>query len=250
MLGMDYQTQRREAEMAHEGWRKGDASLLPDMVWSQPAAREMMEHRMGYPFGRPDLLRPSLAALESPLPTRAPQACGGLALPEPRLPEPIITPALPVGRVEPMVTPEVRGPSVHELAERFERPPVVSGSMEGFTVHPSISIGPVTLTADRVYEDAPYHTDRRRPGKSAAPVKGQGLLDKSIPVKDTSSRRVAVTDEGEIVVFDRTLEESNLFHGHIQSWQDLEQRKAHDIMSTLVKNGNYSAKGKFIKGSE
>ncbi|MDP3935516.1 MAG: colicin E3/pyocin S6 family cytotoxin, partial [Alphaproteobacteria bacterium] len=139
---------RREVELAHEGWRKGDASLLPDMVWSQPAARDMMERQMGYPFGRPDLAPAAVIQLESPLPTRAPQACGGMDIPVPGKPDPMITP-MPAPRIpEPLVTPEVRGSSVRESAERFERPPVVSGSMDGFTVHPSISIGPVTLTAD------------------------------------------------------------------------------------------------------
>jgi hypothetical protein len=78
-----------------DGWRRGDASLLPDMVWSQPAAREMMERQMGYPFGRPELAPSAVASLESPLPTRGTVGCEGLTLPEPRLPEPMITPALP-----------------------------------------------------------------------------------------------------------------------------------------------------------
>ncbi|MDP3935528.1 MAG: colicin E3/pyocin S6 family cytotoxin, partial [Alphaproteobacteria bacterium] len=179
---------RREVELAHEGWRKGDASLLPDMVWSQPAARDMMERQMGYPFGRPDLAPSAVIQLESPLPTRAHQACGGMDIPVPGKPDPMITP-MPAPRLpEPMVTPEVRGPSVHELAERFERPPVVSGSMEGFTVHPSISIGPVTLTAD----DTSYVQPRVHPApelleafpeaiiapKRKTPVKGGGGLRK------------------------------------------------------------------------
>lgn len=114
---------------------------------------------MGYPFGRPDLARSSAVALESPLPVRNPGACGGIALPEQRRPEPMITPVPAPTRLEPMVTPEVRGPSVRELRERFERPPVVSGHMEGFTPHPADPAGPVTLTAD----DSSYVQPRAHP---------------------------------------------------------------------------------------
>lgn len=133
MLGMDYQTQRREVDLAYEGWRKGDASLLPDMVWSQPAAREMMEQQMGYPFGRPDLAPSAVTCLESPLPTWAPQACGGLnipvqgkpeplitPIPAPRMPEPMVTPIPAQKRPDPMITPVCDAPA---------------GLTEGFDIH-------------------------------------------------------------------------------------------------------------------
>lgn len=66
MLGIDYQTQKRVLALACERWLKGDPSLLPDIVWSQPGSRDMMEREMGYPFGRPDLAPATATQLESP----------------------------------------------------------------------------------------------------------------------------------------------------------------------------------------
>ncbi|MDP3935526.1 MAG: colicin E3/pyocin S6 family cytotoxin [Alphaproteobacteria bacterium] len=105
------------------------------MVWSQPAAREMMEHQMGYPFGRPDLAPSAVIQLESPLPTRAPQACGGMDIPVPGKPDPMITP-MPAPRIpEPLVTPmpEQRRPEPM-ITPMYDAP---AGLTEGFDIHRS-----------------------------------------------------------------------------------------------------------------
>jgi hypothetical protein len=261
MLGMDYRTQQREVDMAYEGWRKGDASLLPDIVWSQPAAREMMERQMGYPFGRPELKGSSSAVnIESALPTRAPQACGGIEIPTQRKPEPISTPVhnpAPVHVVTPM--PEQRRPE--PMVTPIQQPAVQTP--EGFDIHrptledlikykkvESVSEEYAPTYKNGVYVPAQYHV-HQRPGKSPAPVNGQELLDKAIKVGD---RFIAVTQNGEVVIFNIELEKedgqpADVYHGYVTNYKDVLTRHD-DIKKALENKGYFTKKGRFIKGSE
>ena len=75
--------------------------------------------------------------------------------------------------------------------------------------------------------------------KSAAPVDGQASLDKSVPIKPTTTRRVSV--EGDhFVVFDETT--PGVFHGHIRGLNDLTP----SMKSALIKNGLTNNRGKIL----
>ncbi len=72
-----------------------------------------------------------------------------------------------------------------------------------------------------IYEDAPYHGRKDNGLKSKGPINGQGALDNSVQIRDTSNCRGGISD-GEFVVLSRTAE--GMYHGHVRTWQDLTQR--------------------------
>ena len=103
----------------------------------------------------------------------------------------------------------------------------------------------------RVYEDNPKHkdtptVDSKGRAVSSAPTNGQGALDNSVQVKNTSPRRVGVDpDTGEFVVLDRHTESAGegqpeRYHGHTRPWQGLNQQQQNALRrSGLVdKKGN------------
>ncbi|EHU9649354.1 hypothetical protein K7P65_002531 [Enterococcus faecalis] len=95
--------------------------------------------------------------------------------------------------------------------------------------------------ANGKYEDAPYHNKNQgNATKSKAPKNGQKALDNSYEIKNTSKRRISVSD-GEFVVLDET--SNGLFHGHVRKWEEL----TNEMKSILQKNGLVNKKGKILK---
>ncbi len=88
------------------------------------------------------------------------------------------------------------------------------------------------------YEKAPYHNKGNRV-KSAAPKNGQESLDKSVPIKSTTTRKVS-TDGNDFVVFDETT--PKVFHGHVRTWSELTQ----SMKNALIKAGLANSKGKIL----
>ena len=86
------------------------------------------------------------------------------------------------------------------------------------------------------YEKAPYH-NRGNSIKNAAPKDGQGALDNSIPIGDTTSRRIGISSE-EFVVFDET--SPGVFHGHVRTWDEL----TNTMKSIFIKSGKVTKKGR------
>jgi RHS repeat-associated protein len=95
------------------------------------------------------------------------------------------------------------------------------------------------------YQKAPYHGTENGILKSKAPTDGQGALDVSLQIKETSPRRIGVDySTNEFVVFDKTLD--NTYHGHVRTWNQLHQ----DMKNTLIKNGMADSKGKILTGTQ
>ena len=90
------------------------------------------------------------------------------------------------------------------------------------------------------YEDAPYHHINSRGNKNPAPKNGQKALDNSIQIKETSPRRIGIS-ENEIVVLDKTLE--GIYHGHVRSWSELLE----PMKNALIKAGLVNQAGKILK---
>lgn len=90
------------------------------------------------------------------------------------------------------------------------------------------------------YEDASYHTSKGNSVKSAKPIDGQHALDNSFEFKDTSPRRIAVSN-GQFVVMDQT--SPGIFHGHVREWDDLRQK----MKNVLIKNKVVKPNGKIIR---
>nr|WP_321840119.1 RHS repeat-associated core domain-containing protein [Paraburkholderia bannensis] len=120
----------------------------------------------------------------------------------------------------------------------------LAGGINAFTYAPNpISwIDPLGLA--RIYKDAPYHGTTDNAVKSKAQINGQGALDNSVQVKDTSPRRVGVDAENnELVVMDKTRTHANRdeeFHGRVRCWCDLHN----DQQSALRRAGKVTSKGK------
>jgi hypothetical protein len=101
------------------------------------------------------------------------------------------------------------------------------------------------------YENAPYHKKTNNPVKNKAPHpdKAQAQLESSIQIKPSGPRRVAVTEDGEIVIFSKTIERPDgtiVYHGHVlESYAEASQ----DIKTALQKAKFFKENGKFIKGS-
>jgi len=87
-----------------------------------------------------------------------------------------------------------------------------------------------------IYEGASYHHANSNGKKSPAPPDGQKALDKSIRVKSTSLRRVAIFDDFFVV-----LDSSNalstsgepLYHGHIRTYFEDLDRDTKNILKRL-----------------
>lgn len=88
------------------------------------------------------------------------------------------------------------------------------------------------------YEKAGYHNKGNKV-KSAAPKNAQEALDKSVPIKTTTTRRVSV-DGDQFVVFDET--SPGVFHGHVRTWSELTQV----MKNALVKAGLAKRNGKIL----
>jgi hypothetical protein len=90
------------------------------------------------------------------------------------------------------------------------------------------------------YEGAPYHHVNSKGDKNPGPVDGQSALDNSILIKDTSPRRIGIS-QGQIVILDKTNE--GVYHGHVRDWGELDE----SMQRKLIKEGLTNQKGKIIK---
>ncbi len=97
------------------------------------------------------------------------------------------------------------------------------------------------------YEWNPKHPKWTKDGPtgvraSKAPKNGQGALDHSLQIKDTSPRRVGIDyDTGEFVIFDSHA--PGKYHGHIREWDQLEQSQK----NTLIQAGMADRRGKILR---
>lgn len=95
---------------------------------------------------------------------------------------------------------------------------ILPNSGDGGSILPGASASkPAGSMGQLKYEPAPYHGRKDTPWKSRGPTNGQESLDNSVPISDTTTRRVGIDyKEKEFVIFDEHLE--GIFHGHIRSW--------------------------------
>ncbi|HHW7506535.1 TPA: VENN motif pre-toxin domain-containing protein [Mannheimia haemolytica] len=94
-------------------------------------------------------------------------------------------------------------------------------------------------TNNFIFDKAPYHSKVGNSIKSANPTFGQEVLNESIQVKATSTRRVGVDKlTGEYAVFDQT--EKNIYHGHVRNWNELTT----EMKNALKEAGLVNDKGK------
>ncbi|OJG90995.1 hypothetical protein RV15_GL000991 [Enterococcus silesiacus] len=91
-----------------------------------------------------------------------------------------------------------------------------------------------------VYKDADYHTGKGNSVKSKKPKNGQDALDNSLPLKDTTKRRISLSDD-EFVVIDSSGD--GTFHGHVRTWDELSPK----MKAILQKAGLVNKKGKIIR---
>lgn len=95
------------------------------------------------------------------------------------------------------------------------------------------------------YVGADYHRQQATATKNPAPRNGQAALDNSLPVTETSTRRVGIDyDAEEFVVFDET--SPGEFHGHVRSWEELRD----EMKNVLIKSGMVTRRGKIIPGGQ
>jgi hypothetical protein len=72
------------------------------------------------------------------------------------------------------------------------------------------------------YEASPKHGSTQQGNVAKAPEDGAAALETSVPIKDTSSRRIGVDKvNDEIVVLDETHPGQAVFHGHVRDWSQL-----------------------------
>lgn len=89
------------------------------------------------------------------------------------------------------------------------------------------------------YEESPKHSAKKRGNIGRKPSNGQADLDRSVRLKRTSPRRIAV-DSGtaEFVVFDKTM--AGVYHGHVRSWTEL----TGNMKDVLMRKGLVTRRGK------
>lgn len=89
------------------------------------------------------------------------------------------------------------------------------------------------------YEPNPKHGKQQQGNVSPEPTNGQAALDRAVPFRKTSPRKVGVDPAtGEIVVFHP--HRANQYHGHVRSWSSLSQQ----MRNALIKSGQTNRRGK------
>lgn len=107
----------------------------------------------------------------------------------------------------------------------------------------SVSVSPAegegkNPTGSLVYEPSPKHA-QPGPGVGTEPTNPEELLQQSVPVKATSTQRIAYDPTtGEIVVFRET--NPGVYHGYVVEYLDLAQ----DQRNALYKAGLVNLRGK------
>lgn len=139
--------------------------------------------------------------------------------------------------------------SVENIAQKLVEEPVTVYNFQVEEFH-TYHVGNVSLLVHNAeypkppqYDKALYHNKGEKIKgaklKSAAPKDGQSSLNKSIPVKPTTTRRISVEGD-KFVVFDET--SPGIFHGHIREWSQLT-----DAMKNALKNaGVVNKRGKIL----
>jgi len=103
---------------------------------------------------------------------------------------------------------------------------------------------------NKTYHDAGYHsqngyTQGYNGGiKSPAPIDGQAALNNSFQVKDSSPRRIGISNN-QFVILDQTL--PGEYHGHVRTWKELTKRQdMNEVRDLLIKKRFVSKKGKIL----
>lgn len=84
-----------------------------------------------------------------------------------------------------------------------------------------------------------YHGKKGNPIKSRALINGQEALNNSLPINQSTTRRIGIS-QGEFVVLDET--GGGIFHGHVREWKDLTQQ----MQAVLRRSGLVTKKGKIL----
>ncbi|MGI5190734.1 polymorphic toxin-type HINT domain-containing protein [Promicromonospora sp. CA-289599] len=88
---------------------------------------------------------------------------------------------------------------------------------------------------------SPKHGKTQRGNAAPGPTNGQGSLDMSVGIGPNTTRRVGVDKENdEFVVFDETHDGKGEFHGHVRTWDGLNQQ----MQNALYQAGLVNRKGK------
>lgn len=96
------------------------------------------------------------------------------------------------------------------------------------------------------YEASPKHGQTQRGKAAPAPTNGQEALDRSVPIKETTTRRVSADPKtGELVVFDETYPGSGIYHGHVRPWSGPDGLSP-AMQAALRKAGLVNSKGKVV----
>ncbi|MFQ6195561.1 DUF6531 domain-containing protein [Streptomyces sp. NPDC000405] len=96
------------------------------------------------------------------------------------------------------------------------------------------------------FEASPKHGKTQRGTAAPEPANPQAALERSITFNSNTTRRVSADFEtGEFSVFDETHNGTNIYHGHVRSWDELNPK----MQSALRKAGLVTGKGK-IKAPE
>lgn len=89
------------------------------------------------------------------------------------------------------------------------------------------------------YEDATYHHQNSKNGKSPSPKNGQNALDNSLKIKEDAPHRIGISN-GKFVVLRQT--SPGIFHGYTCEWEQLTD----DMQKILRKSGWATRKGKIL----
>jgi hypothetical protein len=88
---------------------------------------------------------------------------------------------------------------------------------------------------------SPKHGKTQRGNAAPGPTNGQGALDSSVGIGPNTARRIGIDKENdEFVVFDETLPGKGEFHGHVRTWEGLNQQ----MQNALYQSGLVNRKGK------
>ena len=98
-----------------------------------------------------------------------------------------------------------------------------------------------TRTTHGTLEPSPKHGPEKLGEASAGPKDGQGALNSSVQVKETSPRRVGVDQKNsEIVILDQT--SKGKYHGHVRTWKELDDKQR----NALINAGLTDKKGRIL----
>jgi hypothetical protein len=101
-------------------------------------------------------------------------------------------------------------------------------------------------SSGRVYEASPKHGTAQRGNAAPAPTNGQEALERSVPIKETTPRRVSADPKtGELVVYDETYPGSGIYHGHVRPWNGPDGLSP-SMQAALRKAGLVNSKGKVL----